>query len=239
MEMNFTNKNMKKVICFCLWGNDYRYIGGAFHNIELAKIYYPDWICRFYVGSSTNEETLKEMEEHSNVEVIRVNEEGNFISTLWRFLAAGDPDVEVMISRDTDSRLHHREKAAVEEWLNSDKQFHIMRDHQYHGVPILAGMFGAKRGILNDIKDMMDSYKMTNFMGIDQQFLAEKIYPMISGNSMVHDEFFERKSFPKDSKERHSAHFVGQAYSGDGSILDVPQYGIVYIQDYLKIDLKK
>lgn len=230
---------MKKIIAFTIWGNDYRYVGGAFQNIDLAKIYYPDWICRFYVGSSTDNEIIKKMEEHSNVEIVKMSEEGNFIATLWRFLAAGDPEVEVMISRDCDSRLHHREKYAVEEWLNSDKQFHIMRDHPYHSVAILAGMWGAKRGILNDIKSLIEGYKMTNYMGIDQQFLAEKIYPMVSANSMVHDEYFERKSFPKESGLRNDAHFVGQAYHGDGSVLDVPQYGVTYIQDYLRNNLDK
>lgn len=228
---------MKKIIAFTIWGNDYRYVGGAFQNIELAKIYYPEWICRFYIGSTTDEKIIKEMEEHSNVEIVRMNEEGDFISTLWRFLAAGDPTVDVMISRDTDSRLHHREKYAVEEWLNSDKQFHIMRDHHYHGVPILAGMWGAKKGILNDVKKMIETYQMTNYMGIDQKFLAEIIYPMVYQNSMVHDEYFEKKAFPTKSGSRDEAHFVGQAYSGDGSVLDVPQYGVIYIQDYLKINL--
>jgi hypothetical protein len=64
---------------------------------------------------------------------------------MWRFEAIDDPEVEVMMSRDTDSRFWLREKLAVDEWLNSDCIFHIMRDHPYHFFPILAGMFGTKK----------------------------------------------------------------------------------------------
>ena len=49
-----------------------------------------------------------------------------------------------MISRDADSRLSLREKEAVEKWINSDKDFHIMRDHPHHYYPILGGTWGFK-----------------------------------------------------------------------------------------------
>lgn len=225
---------MKKVICFSLWGNKSRYIGGMFHNVELAKIYYPDWIIRIYLGKDVEEETVEKLSSNDNVEIIGMEEDCNWTGMFWRFLAASDPDVEVMLSRDADSRLHHREKAAVDEWLNSDKQFHIMRDHPYHGVAILGGMWGAKKGILPNIKEAIDNYDKGDFLGVDQNFLGEHIYPLVRNTAMVHDEFFEKKPFPKESGERSNEHFIGQAYEGDGSILDVEQYGTVYIQDYLK-----
>jgi len=34
-----------------------------------------------------------------------------------------------MMSRDLDSSIIDREAKAVEEWLQSDKDFHFMRDH--------------------------------------------------------------------------------------------------------------
>ena len=48
------------------------------------------------------------------------------------------------MSRDLDSRFSEREKAATEEWLRSNKEFHFMRDHPYHGSVILAGCWGCK-----------------------------------------------------------------------------------------------
>ena len=48
------------------------------------------------------------------------------------------------IARDLDSRFTDREQAAVVEWLNSNKSFHIMRDHPLHINAILAGTWGCK-----------------------------------------------------------------------------------------------
>jgi len=224
---------MKKVICFSLWGNDYRYNGGSLQNVDLAKIYYPDWICRFYIGKSTPTRLVEELKSNSNVEIIEVDDVCNWTGMFWRFLAASDTTVDVMISRDADSRLTKREKVAVDEWIKSDYYFHIMRDHPYHSVPILGGMWGVKRGILNDIDKVIEKYQKGDFLGVDQNFLAEHIYPIVSKYSMVHDEFFEKKPFPKESGVRSHEHFVGQAYQGDGSILDIKQYGKVFIQDHL------
>ena len=63
---------------------------------------------------------------------------------LWRFLPVLDPSVDVMVSRDLDSRLTTREQAAVEEWLNTGLAFHVMRDNPQHGTEILGGMWGAR-----------------------------------------------------------------------------------------------
>ena len=67
---------MKKVIAFSLWGSDERYTLGALHNIELAKEVYPDWICRFYIGTSTPEDLIQTILSHSNTEIMRMKEPG-------------------------------------------------------------------------------------------------------------------------------------------------------------------
>ena len=45
--------NTNKIISFSLWGNNPKYTIGAIRNAELAKIIYPDWMCKFFVGSDT------------------------------------------------------------------------------------------------------------------------------------------------------------------------------------------
>ena len=52
--------------------------------------------------------------------------------------------VDLYVSRDLDSRLNERELAAVQEWLDSSKEFHFMRDHPQHGTTILGGVWGCK-----------------------------------------------------------------------------------------------
>ena len=63
---------------------------------------------------------------------------------LWRFLPVLDPTVDLMVSRDLDSRLTTREQTAVEDWLNTGLAFHVMRDNPQHGTEILGGMWGAR-----------------------------------------------------------------------------------------------
>ena len=55
-----------------------------------------------------------------------------------------DLTVDTVLVRDLDSNISPREVAAVQEFLQSPKEFHIMRDHPHHGTPILAGMWGIK-----------------------------------------------------------------------------------------------
>ena len=129
---------MKKIISFSLWGDNPKYTIGAIKNVELSKTIYPDWICRFYCGKSVPSDIIEKLKSYDNVEVIEMDEDGNWSGMFWRFYACEDADV--MITRDTDSRLSFREKFAVDEWLNSDKDFHIMRDHPYHNVLILGGI---------------------------------------------------------------------------------------------------
>ena len=44
-----------------------------------------------------------------------------------------DPSVDVMVSRDLDSRISSREQVVVVEWLEqSNLPFHIIRDHPGH-----------------------------------------------------------------------------------------------------------
>jgi protein O-GlcNAc transferase len=199
----------RKIISFSLWGDDKKYTIGALRNAELALSIYPGWICRFYLGESVPLDISEELQEFSNSEIIDVSEKGDWTSTFWRFLAADHPN-DIVISRDTDSRLNKREKAAVDEWLNSDKDFHIMRDHPYHATEILAGMWGCRNGILEGIEDLIDGYQKENFWQVDQNFLKEKIYPLIRDRSLVHDEFFEKKPFPT---KRENREFVGEAYN--------------------------
>ena len=104
-----------KLITFSLWGDSPRYTGGALQNASLAKLVYPDWVCRFYVGRSTPPLVVDLLEEFDNVEIVRREEEGDWTGMFWRFLAASEEGVEALIVRDCDSRLWFRERDAVNE----------------------------------------------------------------------------------------------------------------------------
>lgn len=76
---------------------------------------------------------LIDMNEPANEKHNRIN------PRLWRFLPLLDNDVEILITRDLDSRITKRETSAVAQWLSSSLSFHVMRDHPLHGAFILAG----------------------------------------------------------------------------------------------------
>lgn len=200
---------MKKVISFSLWGDNPKYTIGAIKNVELAQTIYSDWICRFYIGKSTPFEIIQKIASYKNTEIKIMNDAGNWSGMFWRFYAAVDPEVDFMISRDTDSRLSIREKLAVDEWIVSNKGFHIMRDHPYHRTQILGGMFGVKKNCIPNLFDLMNDYNKGDFWQVDQNFLREKIYPLIKNNCHVNDPFFENKPFPS---VRINKEFIGEIY---------------------------
>ena len=198
-----------KIIAFSLWGNDLKYTIGAIKNAVIAEKLFPDWICRYYIGKSVPENILFQLEERDNTQIIKMDEDGDWSGMFWRFHPCSEDDVDVVLSRDTDSRLTQREKDAIDEWLESDKGFHIMRDHPWHGAPILGGMWGCKKGTLTEMSSLINSSNRGDFWQVDQIFLRDYIYPLIKDNCMVHDEFFERNPFPS---KRNGFEFVGEIY---------------------------
>ena len=150
------------------------------------------------------------MEEFENVEVVKKNEIGDWKSMFWRFEPASEEDVDIFISRDTDSRISLRERHAVDEWEASDLTFHIMRDHPYHQFPILGGMWGAKKGTIPNIKKLIEGHGAVDKYGTDYEFFMNVIQPIISPEDvMIHDEFFFGRGFPS---KREGLDFVGRVF---------------------------
>lgn len=211
---------MTKVISYSLWGDNPRYTKGAIANAELAAEIYPDWVCRFYAGTDVPADILDNLQNRSNTQIYFMTEEPNWNGMFWRFLAADSSD-DIMLSRDTDSRITYREKAAVEEWLESERDFHIMRDHPYHKTEIMGGMWGVRNGLLKGLGKMMSEYEKgewDNKWQVDQNFLRDVVYPKIICTAFQHGPFYMSKEYPWG--RRHPAHFIGQAYNGDGFVLD-------------------
>jgi hypothetical protein len=225
----------KNIISYSLWGEKEMYWFGALRNIELAAKYFPGWICRFYIDKNSKKELIDTI-IGDNVEVILVDSveatDNSYFNhgMFWRFSASEDPEVNIFLSRDCDSRLSEREVSAINKWLESDKDFHIMRDHPHHSAPILGGMWGCRNGIMvklglsNLIKDWCSNKRDTYSYGIDQDFLREVIYPLVKDKSMEHSEFNLRfggeiRPFPYI---RNDYEFVGDVF--DENNIRHPQY---------------
>jgi hypothetical protein len=186
----------KKIISFSLWGNKPKYIQGAIENVRLQKMYYPDWICRFYVDSTVASDIIGKL--HDAEICYMPDSDGNF-GLFWRFLPLDDLTVDRFIVRDTDSRLNVREAAAVREWEVSGKCFHIMRDHQGHiSVPICGAMWGATSDFRPGYIYLVNKWLFENshiysmhdrgkFFYTDQVFLTECIWPLIADKHLAHE----------------------------------------------------
>lgn len=197
----------KKIISFSLWGKNPKYTIGAIKNSQLSKTIYPDWNCRFYCANDVPENILQSLSQDS--EVIKTGKNGNWKFTTERLLAIDD--AEVVIFRDTDSRLNLREKAAVDAWLCGDKTIHVMRDHPYHGgFPILAGMWGIKKKNFNmSMASLLSLYSNSEQYHYDQIFLRDYIWRFFEKDCLIHDEFFVKNNFPT---VRDGLQFVGEVF---------------------------
>jgi len=210
---------MRKVISFCIFGNNPKYTQGAIENAIMAPHIYPDWECRFYVGNDVEQEVKDQLLKYNGVVIDR--DSAGWDSTFWRFEPISDPTVDVFISRDTDSRLNYRERRAVDEWLSSGKPLHIMRDHPYHGYAVLAGMWGFRGTIEGDLTTLVQDYisksGRNDYYQVDQDFLRDVIYANFKEMSCVHDEFFDKTKWPT---ERAPGEYVGSPWV-DGK-LEIP-----------------
>jgi len=207
-----------QVISFALWENEPRYVEGAFRNIELAKTIYPDWVCRIFVSSQLiPEDIIVRFKEHDNVDVVLVDEEP-MDGSLWRFWVADDPSVELFVVRDTDCRLSIREKEAVDEWIESGKEFHVMRDHPFQMSPIVPNLWGMRVGNFKDMRVKTTRFVEGNYYkrrgGLAEAFIWGTIWPLAQSNSFIHDPYFsEDCHFPVPERDVDElCWFVGEKF---------------------------
>ena len=119
------------------------------------------------------------------------------LTEVRRFLPTLDPQVDIFLSRDLDSAITSREVEAVEEWLNSEKTLHVMRDHRLHSQPMLGGLWAARltesrsgwKSIWADIMDDPLSRSSRTSNGPDQTLLRRHVWGKLPGGVMQHDSY--------------------------------------------------
>lgn len=187
------NSNNKiNIIAFSLFGNNSAYIETAVLNATLIEHIYPNWHCRFYVDDSVPESVLMRLTNKYS-HVIKVdNEQARLPKTMWRFLAMDDDSVAYVLFRDADSIISHREAKTVYEWIQSGKAFHTIRDAGSHTELILAGLWGAKAGVIPDITTKMYQYASENqeHRCSDQFFLRDCIWAYVRQDVYASDRIF-------------------------------------------------
>ena len=190
---------LKKIISYSLWGDDPKYTHGAIHNANLVTTEFPGWIMRIYYNNTVPPEVINILKDAPNVELILIEEnQYSWGGLYWRFYVHDDESVERYIIRDLDCRLSKNDKACMDEWIDSKLPFHLMRAVSSHNIEIMGGLWGAvkselKFNMLEEIAQYHNDLPPTR-KGPDQQFLRDKVWPLIKGKCLVHGEDFNYNS---------------------------------------------
>jgi hypothetical protein len=211
-----------RYISFSLWGDNPIYNIGAITNAELKSEIYPNWQMVIFYDSSVPNATIERLKD---LDVLCVDmTKSNLYGMFWRFLSVNLSCATYCIFRDCDSRISKREAMAVQEWIDSDKTLHVMRDNIHHEIPygneklgILGGMWGimAQRFPLNDMVRKYPQNENKEY-GIDQKFLKD-VYGLLENDRCTHDEFFEQNPFPIP---RENERYVGQRIDENDNPID-------------------
>ena len=211
---------MRKVISYCIWGDNKLYNYGIYENALLLNKIFPDWNMVVYYTKTALLKVIDELKKINNVECILVDLPNNSRNSMLRFLAGFNKNNDVVIFRDADSRLIQRDADAVKEWLdNTNKSIHIIRDKETH-KKICAGLFGVRNRVMCNKDIIAKYYEYFNILDskwtIDEKFLNQVIYPKYINDATIHAEFncdeLNATGFPSHCVSRNVDGFCGMTY---------------------------
>jgi hypothetical protein len=182
---------MVNAFSFCLYGPENpRYYPGLLENIFLAGKYFPTWKVFVYCGSDVTEKMINHLRACSSVE-LRLTGVTGPINMIHRFYAIDELDVDMMLVRDADSRIHWKDRWAIREFVRQP-QFvaHTIRDHIDHTADMMGGLWGIRKSAGVNMTEAYASYREDTEKGHrnghDQNFLSDVIYPKVIPRMLVH-----------------------------------------------------
>lgn len=178
------------VFSFCLYGPyNARYYPGMIENIHLIHRHFPGWVVFIYLGSDVTPEMIITLQSAPHV-VIRFTGKTGIENMIERFYAIDEPDVDLMVVRDADSRVHWRDRWAIRDFVNSPEfVLHTIRDHQEHSASIMGGLWALRKSSAIDMHAEYEAYKANpedRGIALDQNFLSCRIYPKLRDKILVH-----------------------------------------------------
>lgn len=211
----------QKVIAISIYGVESKFIGNSMFSWEKTILKFlkplaneidtllPEWILRVYIDFTGSKNSQREfLHNFSNLDICDIKNLPMFGSSLrsilpgrmWRFLPIFDPYVDYLLSQDLDSPIVEREIETIQMWLSNEHDknfFYIARDHIQHGVPILAGLWGASmkhaRYLLFHIFQVMLMPNLVQFYlegyAGDQAFLRDHVWDFVKDNATIFDSY--------------------------------------------------
>ena len=185
---------MVNVFSFCLYGppNSRYYPIPMTQNIELVQRHFPDWKVYLYISPDVNLEFLQRVSQYPNV-VLKPTGKTGTINRLERLFAIDEPEVETMFVRDADSRVHWKDRWAINDFLSKPEFIaHVIRDNREHHAAMLAGLWGLRKSSGISVKTLFEEYLTYpvdlgfGVNGMDQSFLITYVYPLIKTKLIAH-----------------------------------------------------
>lgn len=220
---------MVKVFSFCLYGGHKKYCQGLLENITTIRDVYPDFEIWVYTGPGIPETYLESYREYPQVKLIPTEVTGAVLM-VYRYFPLDDPTVEVGFSRDADSRINERDQWCIAKFLASERTFHVIRDHRYHGMRIMGGMSGFRKGCLSgSFQERYQAWGQTAPRNLeaynsDQLFLQDVIYPLVKDNMLIHSNY----PFFPDEPQRECINFIATPTNFVGNVRNYRDTGEAY-----------
>ncbi|XP_057303810.1 uncharacterized protein LOC130641149 [Hydractinia symbiolongicarpus] len=181
---------------------------------------YHDWMLRVYHDGSLPNKTQHVLTKiHKNLrfcdvrKILLLGNISHLKRNFWRLLPIGDSTVDVTCVRDVDSPLLNREFDAVEQWLESEKLFHCMRDSPQESKRITSHGFCFRNYKNNTVTEIVFQELISNHEKVDEDLLDEHVWPLVKTDAIQHDsyqctKFPQSHAFPSRRLTRTSG-FVG------------------------------
>lgn len=177
------------VFSFCLYNsyNDF-YYEGLVENVRLIQQHFPGWGIFVYIGNDVPA-SFVEILETKGVHIRYTNAIGP-INMIHRYLAIEEPGVDLMIVRDADSRVHWKDRWAINEFVKSSFLAHAIRDNPVHCIPMMGGLWGLRRSgsvpVYSCFQHYLENQQILSDIGKDQTFLNLYIWPRVAHSLLVH-----------------------------------------------------
>jgi tetratricopeptide (TPR) repeat protein len=216
------------VISFSLWGTAPFYAYGAMINLVQSRTVYPGWSCRFYVDAAVPPACDGFLRDHG-ADVRNIEDEYPGVGLFQRFLVMNDATVGRFLVRDCDARLSAAEADLVQQWIDSDYPFHVVRDHVLHNELMIGCTWAGRTDCGIDIVELMRRYFTfgpTAKYGHDQRMLGLLLWPLIRKHCLVHDKYYRLAGVNTVPLRDPKSHFGAGNQNIDAVLDEVDRLGI-------------
>ena len=174
-------KDLHGCFSFCVYGPyTEKYYQGLVENIPLIHENYPK--CEIKVYASPEASSFV----HELNVTLHTTSEHDSRNKSYRFLPAFTDDYEFVCVRDTDSRIHARDRWCINTFLDSPFTAYTIRDHSCHAYLMMCGLWGCK-GKLEVSSEVLREFVAVRPDGytVDADFLNTHVHPLIRSSFLV------------------------------------------------------